>query len=62
MEQLGLLMVEPRQRGGRLSMARTRVPWGDVGGGGRAEFVHGQQQLEPLPPADSVSAPHSVWG
>lgn len=62
MEQLGLLTVELRQRGHCLSTARTRVPWGDVGGGGRAEFVHGQQQLEPLPPADSVSAPRSVWG
>lgn len=51
-----------RQRGPRLSAARTRVPWGDVGGAGRAEFVRWQQQLEPLPPADSVSAPRSVWG
>lgn len=62
MEQLRLLTVKPRQRGRCLSTARTRVPWGDVGGAGRAEFVRWQQQLEPLPPADSVSAPRSVWG
>lgn len=55
-EQLGLLMEELWQCGPHMSAARTCVPWGDVGGvGGRAEFVH-WQQLEPLPPADSVSA------
>lgn len=39
-EQLGLLMAELRQRGPCLSVAGTSVPWGDVGKGGRAEFVH----------------------
>lgn len=54
--QWGLLAAEPWQRGSCLSMARTCVPWGDTGRGGRAGFVR-WQQLEPLPPADSVSAP-----
>lgn len=48
MEQLGLLMVEPRQRGGRLSMARTRVPWGDMGGGGEQSLCTGSSSWSPF--------------
>lgn len=55
----GAAGAEPWQRGSRLSVARTRVPWGDTGRGGGAGSVR-WQRLEPLPPADSVSAALAV--